>query len=348
MSNPNLNKILLSELFGASSYLENLFTVCSHFEKTHPCPEVQNMIHDFSEDCQELLEEKILRPNLVNENIKVLTPVRNLSYALKVLKTYSGLIKTLIELELHYQELVALCVDVINLIYSHAYEFHLYIQEHFEAHVEYPRLNLVTSTQYQKDLPLSFHLALDKILSLEQENLINISSLDFKRSEKYQFYLGQGHQSMSKNNAQEALEHFLQARLYHETAEVLTLIAWAKAQCGDLDEAKQYCLKAMKKDPDYGPPYNDLGNYLLSEGKANEGLKWFTLAKKSTYYQNREYPYINSGRAYMFLKQYDKAMIEFQTALSLAPYHEELKNTINKLKKYTSSDSDVEPPQPIQ
>lgn len=99
------------------------------------------------------------------------------------------------------------------------------------------------------------------------------------------------------------------------------------------EKAKSYCLKAIQKDPDYGPPYNDMGTYLLDENHVKESLKWFALAKKCSNYQNREYPYINSGRAYMALQQFDKALEEFSQALAYAPLHEELHETVKKLKQ---------------
>ena len=92
-------------------------------------------------------------------------------------------------------------------------------------------------------------------------------------------------------------------------------------------------LKGDPKGSRLRTPYNDLGTYLLTQGEIEESLKWFSLAKKAINYQNREYPYINSGRAWMAKKNFEKALDEFSKALTLAPFHEELHQTVEKLKR---------------
>jgi len=113
---------------------------------------------------------------------------------------------------------------------------------------------------------------------------------------------------------------------------VLTLIGWVYSILGNSEQAKNSCLRAIQVNPEYGPAYNDLGSYLLAEGEINESFKWFDLAKKAPIYHNREYPYINAGRAYMIKKDYKMALVEFNTALTLAPFHQELQQTIDRLK----------------
>lgn len=108
---------------------------------------------------------------------------------------------------------------------------------------------------------------------------------------------------------------------------------WTYSLENQFETAKNFCLKAIKIDPAYGAPYNDLGSYLLSEGQVQESLKWFELAKNSRNYQNREYPYINSGRAYMNLRNYKAALEEFSMALTLVPQNEELHQTVQRLKE---------------
>jgi Tfp pilus assembly protein PilF len=75
-----------------------------------------------------------------------------------------------------------------------------------------------------------------------------------------------------------------------------------------------------------------MGSYLLLEGKITECFEWFNLAKKAKYYVNREFPYINSGKAYLMEKKYGQALDEFNQALRYVPYQKELVKTIRKLK----------------
>ena len=181
-------------------------------------------------------------------------------------------------------------------------------------------------------IPL-FSLDKKNIIRFESNGLGSIGSLEWQRDKKYDQLMHEGHEAVFDKDYEKALDKFTKALNYKETAEILTLVGWVHSLSGKLDKAKSYCLKAIQKDEDYGPPYNDLGTYLLTEGQTDESLKWFELAKKAVNYQNREYPYINSGRAHMTLKNLPKALEEFSKALTLAPYHEELHNTVEKLKK---------------
>jgi len=193
-------------------------------------------------------------------------------------------------------------------------------------------------TLEDKVIPL-FKLSKENIIRFQGAGLGSIGSLEWQRDKKYDKLLHDGHEAVFEKDFDIALEKFTKALNYKETAEVLTLIGWVHSLEGRLDKAKSYCLKAIQSDADYGPPYNDLGTYLLTEGQLEESLKWFEMAKKAINYQNREYPYINSGRAYMSSKNLPKALEEFSKALTLAPYHEELHATVERLKKSIHSAS---------
>lgn len=178
-----------------------------------------------------------------------------------------------------------------------------------------------------------FRLPLEAVKEFSKHSLSSVESLEWQREKKYEELLHLGHEAIYQKDNNKALELFNKARNYRETAEILTLIGWTHSLLAQNEKAKSYCLKAIKIDPDYGPPYNDLGSYLLSEGLVDESLKWFDLAKKAPHYQNREYPYINSGRAFMAKRDLAQALEEFSKALTLAPYHEDLHKTVEKLKK---------------
>lgn len=178
-----------------------------------------------------------------------------------------------------------------------------------------------------------FQLPLQSVYNMQGEALGTLKMLEQQREKKYQQMIHEGHEGIFHKDYPKALEAFQKALNYQESAEILTLIGWVQSLMGQLDKAKAYCLRAIQKDPDYGPPYNDLGSYFLTEGQIDESLKWFEMAKKSLNYQNREYPYINSGRAFMTKKDLPRALDEFSKALTIAPYHEDLHKTVEKLKK---------------
>lgn len=187
--------------------------------------------------------------------------------------------------------------------------------------------------EQELDIVPHFHLPLEVLKGVYQQGPSQVDHLEWQRDKKYEDALSEGHQAILEKNHTAAIEAFSKARNYRETAEVLTLIGWTYSLMAQMEKAKSFCLKAIKQDPDYGPPYNDLGSYLLSEGQVEESIKWFELAKKAPNYQNREYPYINAGRAFMTKRKMKRALDEFSKALTLAPYHEELHQTVEKLKK---------------
>jgi Tfp pilus assembly protein PilF len=110
------------------------------------------------------------------------------------------------------------------------------------------------------------------------------------------------------------------------------MMAWCYSFQGKMETAKKYCYQAIKIDPKFGDAYNDLGSYFIQEGKFKEGLKWLKLAKTSDKIMHREFPYVNTAKAHLAMKNYKKALHEFDLALSFIPYPSELKTQIEKIK----------------
>jgi tetratricopeptide (TPR) repeat protein len=61
------------------------------------------------------------------------------------------------------------------------------------------------------------------------------------------------------------------------------------------------------------------------------------MAKKSLSYQNRDFAFINAGRAYFAMNEYELAIDEFQKALALNPDNEELQTMVLKIKENLES-----------
>jgi Tfp pilus assembly protein PilF len=249
------------------------------------------------------------------------------------------------------------------LLYRNAFEIHNFIIECTRLEIQLPRTGLTEienipiikgNTGANINHSEENHIA--PLFSLDEKNIRELSYvesvikspiafLDIKREEKYDHYTHRGHYYIAQKNYLEAKAHFYKARNYKDSAEVLTLIAWTYSLLENITEAKAYCMKAIQKDTQYGPAYNDFGNYILNEGQVRESLRWFELAKRAHNYQNREYPYINAGRAYVLLKQYEAGLKEFSLALTLAPHHQELHETVAKLRN--NLDQETHPPQQV-
>lgn len=109
-------------------------------------------------------------------------------------------------------------------------------------------------------------------------------------------------------------------RLYKEslaacpTAEAHTFLGWTYSFMGRLDEAIEECRHAIGVDPEFGNPYNDIGSYLMKQGKLTEAIDWLEKAKGAPRYEPRHYPYLNLGRLYLSLGRFEDAAREFSQA----------------------------------
>ncbi len=88
---------------------------------------------------------------------------------------------------------------------------------------------------------------------------------------------------------------------------------------GRLDDAIEECRKAIATDPAFGNPYNDIGCYLMEQGKLDEAVPWFDQAKRALRYEARHFPYLNLGRLRAARGEFAEAILEFQGALAQAP-----------------------------
>ncbi|NBT57893.1 tetratricopeptide repeat protein [bacterium] len=117
----------------------------------------------------------------------------------------------------------------------------------------------------------------------------------------------------------EARNSFRKASREWETAESLTYWGWMEYQLGNIEKAISLCKKAIKLDPDFGNPYNDIGSYLVVLGKEDEAVEWFYKAIQAKKYAARHYPHINLGRIFLNRNLPVRALQEFRKALSYCP-----------------------------
>jgi len=101
------------------------------------------------------------------------------------------------------------------------------------------------------------------------------------------------------------------------TAEAHTFLGWAYSFMDRLEDAIAECKKAIAVDPEFGNPYNDIGSYLLKQGKLDEAIPWLDKAINATRYEPRHYPHCNLGRIYWAKGMLNRAIAEFERALAL-------------------------------
>jgi Tfp pilus assembly protein PilF len=88
---------------------------------------------------------------------------------------------------------------------------------------------------------------------------------------------------------------------------------------------------AIELDEDYGNPYNDIGNYLVSLGKSNEAIEWFEKAITAPRYNMRYLPYYNLGKIYEKKGDWIKALKCYKESVKLNSKYEPAQESVIKI-----------------
>lgn len=332
MTNEGLTHLSLSELHTCHNYFQRLFYAVLELSDLAASNPYRSWSSTFSHQAKVQLQKKWLNQSNENGEIDQCIETISLSEAKDFTRNYFKTIEGLLTLKAYQREaLPKLMAETLNLLFLHARRLHILIAEDSQLEIDLPRVTLMDTIPSDDSIP-AFRVNEELIFDQEDENL-PIRSIEAQRDKKYDELIQTGHKWVSQKENLLARESFFRALNFKETAEAYNLIAWTYSLDENIEIAKKFCMKAIHTDPAYGAPYNDLGSYLLAEGEVNESLKWFELAKNSRNYQNREYPYINTGRALMTQRKYKEALNEFSMALTIAPYNEELHTTVQRLKE---------------
>ncbi len=116
------------------------------------------------------------------------------------------------------------------------------------------------------------------------------------------------------------------------TAEAHTFLGWAYSFTGNLEEAIAECQRAIALDPDFGNPYNDIGAYLIQQGKLDEAIPWLQKSIAAPRYANPEYPHTNLGRIYEMKALWPLALEEYEKALAIQPGDIRLQSICERLR----------------
>ena len=131
----------------------------------------------------------------------------------------------------------------------------------------------------------------------------------------------------------EAIELYRASIAAHPTAEAHTFLGWAYSFQGRLDEAIAECRTAIEVDPDFGNPYNDIGAYLIEQGKTEEAIPWLQRALRAPRYASYHFPWFNLGRAYLAGDQLNRAIECFEKALEIEPDYELAQDALAAVRK---------------
>src|ERR1022692_1725533 len=116
---------------------------------------------------------------------------------------------------------------------------------------------------------------------------------------------------------QQAIELYTRSIEIFPSAEAYTFRGWAYSFLGNYDRAIAECLEAIKVDPEFGNPYNDIGAYLIEQEKWDEAIPWFQKATIAPRYEARCYPHFNLGRVYEHQHDWQKVKECYARAYAL-------------------------------
>jgi Tfp pilus assembly protein PilF len=139
------------------------------------------------------------------------------------------------------------------------------------------------------------------------------------RLELAEFYFKEGYRLQKNGDLQGAIAAYKRSIELYPTAEAHTFLGWAYSFHGQIDEAIEECVAAIRIDPEFGNPYNDIGVYLIEKGEYDEAISWLEKAMVAKRYEPRHYPYMNMGRVLVRKGRYEEAVRELKKALDIEP-----------------------------
>jgi tetratricopeptide (TPR) repeat protein len=130
----------------------------------------------------------------------------------------------------------------------------------------------------------------------------------------------------------EAIELYKRSIAAYPTAEAHTFLGWVYSFEQRYDEAIAECLEAIRVDPTFGNPYNDIGSYLVAKGDLYNSIKWFKRALAAPRYEARAFPHMNLGRVYEQRGRLLEAARHYGLALEQEPRYTDAAVALRKLQ----------------
>ena len=116
------------------------------------------------------------------------------------------------------------------------------------------------------------------------------------------------------------------------TADAHTYLGWTYSFQGKIEEAIAECEIAIRIDPDFGNPYNDIGVYLMQQDRLDDAIPWLEKAKQAKRYEPRQFPYMNLGRIYVRQGRWSEALRELEGGVRAAPAAKDAHRALHELR----------------
>ncbi len=141
----------------------------------------------------------------------------------------------------------------------------------------------------------------------------------------------QGYRAQMEGRLDEAVDAYRKSIDIHPTAEAHTFLGWTFSFQGRHADAIAQCEEAIRVDPDFGNPYNDIGAYLIELGQWDDAVPWFERALQARRYEPRHYPHVNLARVYVKQGKLDDAIRELRAALRVEPKYPPAQRELHRL-----------------
>ena len=142
----------------------------------------------------------------------------------------------------------------------------------------------------------------------------------------------EAYRQQTAGDLERAIETYQRSIEAYPTAEAHTYLGWTYSFQGRLEEATRECLRAIELDPEFGNPYNDVGVYMMQQGRLDEAIPWLEKAKRAKRYEPRQFPYMNLGRIYLRQGRWWDALRELEGAAAVAPQDPDAGKALHELR----------------
>jgi tetratricopeptide (TPR) repeat protein len=130
----------------------------------------------------------------------------------------------------------------------------------------------------------------------------------------------------------EAIELYRRSIAAYPTAEAHTFLGWVYSFQDRYEEAIEECLEAIRVDPTFGNPYNDIGSYLVAKGDVYGCVKWFKRALQAPRYESYAFPHMNLGKVYEQRGRLLDAARHYGLALEQQPNYQQAATALRRMQ----------------
>ncbi len=142
-----------------------------------------------------------------------------------------------------------------------------------------------------------------------------------ERRREAQQYFQKAYELQMAGELDEAIVHYQKSLELQPTAEAYTFLGWTHSFLGRYDEAIRFCEKAIELDPEFGNPWNDIGAYLIEQGKLDEAVPYLERATRARRYESYCFPHFNLGRVWEQRGEWFRAIEAYRRALRQNPQY---------------------------